>query len=67
MNPPDLDKSTTEERKQYIKETFACKSKCELCGLCKVFKGKSAEVVYADYIEGIRDFNDINKNVLEKK
>lgn len=59
MYPPELDKSTKEEREQFIKEKFACKSNCEICGMCKVFKGKSAETVYADYIDGIRDFSDI--------
>lgn len=61
MTPPDINNSTKEEREQYIKKTFACKNNCEMCGLCQVFKGKSPEIVYLVYIEGKKDFYDIEK------
>ena len=61
MTPPDINSSTKEQREKYIKETFACKNNCELCGLCKVFKGKSPELVYSDYINGNKNFCDIEK------
>lgn len=59
MYPPEIDKSTKKEREQYIKEKFACRSNCEMCGICKVLKGKSAEAAYSDYIEGKREFVDV--------
>ena len=50
MLVPKIENSTKEEREQFIKENYKCKANCDMCGLCKVFKGKSAEVAYADYI-----------------
>lgn len=61
MNPPIIDCSTKEEREEYIKEKYKCKSSCEICGNCKVFKGKSAETVFVDYIEGLKEYNEVLK------
>lgn len=60
MNAPDISDSTREEREKFIKERFKCISDCENCGLCKVLKGKTTEVAYSDYIEGIRSFSDVS-------
>ena len=57
---PDITNSTTEERRQYIKETFPCIADCDMCGLCKVFHGKDAETAYADYINGNRSFTEVS-------
>jgi hypothetical protein len=32
---------------------------CELCGKCHVLKGKDAEFIYSEYIEGKRSYMDI--------
>ncbi len=61
MMPPEIYSSTREERENYIKEKFACKHNCEICGLCQVFKGKEPEAVYRDYIEGIKDYAGITE------
>lgn len=56
MRPPEIEESTQEERRQYIKETFPCIADCDMCGLCTVFRGKDPEVAYADYISGKRSY-----------
>lgn len=59
-NPPEVERSTMEERRAYIKERFPCIADCDLCGLCKVFHGEDAETAYADYIMGTRSFMDVS-------
>lgn len=49
MRPPEIENSTEEERREYIKNTFRCIADCDMCGLCTVFRGKDPEVAYADY------------------
>ena len=51
---PDITDSTTEERK------YPCIADCDMCGLCKVFRGKNAEQAYDDYITGKRSFMDVS-------
>ena len=41
---PEIGNSTSEERRAYIKERYPCISDCDMCGLCKVFRGKDAEM-----------------------
>ncbi len=48
MKAPEIEESTEEERKEYIKNAFKCIADCDMCGLCTVFKGKDPELVYAD-------------------
>jgi len=60
MNPPKIENSTKEEREKYINHKYGCKNNCEICGMCKVLKGKSPEIVFAEYIEGIKDIKDIS-------
>ncbi len=62
ISPPDINTSSVSERRDYIKERFPCISNCEMCGLCKVFKGKDAERAYADYINGLRSFSEVSKD-----
>lgn len=59
MLPPEIGSSTQKERENYIQTTFRCKSDCDNCGMCKIFRGKTPEVVYADYIAGKRTFAEI--------
>ena len=56
MRPPEIESSTEEERRQYIKKTFSCIADCDMCGLCTVFKGKDPEIAYEDYIRGKRSY-----------
>ena len=58
--PPEISESTIEERRAYVKERFPCIADCDMCGLCKVFRGKDAETAYADYIQGKRPFLDVS-------
>lgn len=56
---PDLETSTKEQRAAYIRETFRCRSDCDICGICQVFRGQEPMLVFADYIEGKRTFQEI--------
>lgn len=57
---PDIGKSTVEERRIYIKDRFPCIADCDMCGLCKVFRGKDPEVAYEDYIKGVKSFEEVS-------
>lgn len=59
MRPPEIDQSTREEREAYLKEAFRCKGNCDICGNCAVLRGKSAETVYEEYLEGTKGFIEI--------
>ena len=61
-NAPEIAESTVEERRAYIKERFPCIADCDMCGLCKVFRGKDAETAYADYIQGSRSFFEVSED-----
>ena len=63
MNTPlEIDNSTVEERREYIKSRFPCIADCDMCGMCKVFHGKDPERAYDDYIQGRRSFSDVSKD-----
>ncbi|SNU05869.1 hypothetical protein SAMN06297422_10585 [Lachnospiraceae bacterium] len=57
---PEINESTIEERREYIKNRYPCISDCDMCGLCKVFHGKDPENAYDDYIKGKRSFMDVS-------
>ena len=57
---PDIADSTVEERRAFIKAKFPCISDCDMCGLCKVFRGADAEHAYEDYISGKRSYMDVS-------
>ena len=59
---PEIMNSTTEERRNYIKERFPCIADCDLCGLCTVFHGKDAEAAYDAYIRGEQSFDEVSAN-----
>lgn len=59
MTPPKTEESTREERQAFVTETWKCLHDCESCGKCRMLKGKDAETLYADYIEGKRSYMDI--------
>jgi hypothetical protein len=60
MRPPEINSSTVEERRQYIKKTFPCIADCDMCGICTAFRGKDPEIAYADYIEGRREYMEVS-------
>ena len=56
MQAPNIDNSTKEERLAYDLEAWKCLHDCEACGKCRILKGRDAETLYADYIEGKRGY-----------
>ena len=56
---PDIETSTRKERLEFIREEFKCLGNCPICGKCSFLRGREAEDLYADYIEGYRSFRDI--------
>ncbi len=63
MQPPKIDSSTCEERRAYVQEAWKCLHCCDECGKCHILKGRDAEVLYADYIEGQRSYMDITLEI----
>lgn len=61
MRAPEIEASTEEERERYILEMFQCKGDCDACGFCAMYRGKTPEVVYDDYIKGKRTFMEITQ------
>ena len=64
---PNIEESTIEERREYIKNRYPCISDCDMCGLCKVFHGKDPENAYVDYINGKRSFMDVSEDYKHQK
>ena len=58
-NPPEISESTAEERREYIRKRYPCIADCDMCGMCKVFRGADAEHAYGDYIDGKRSFLEV--------
>ena len=56
MTPPPIEQSTQEARRAYVLDAWKCLHDCESCGKCRILKGKDAETLYADYIEGKRSY-----------
>ena len=63
MTPPSIETSTRDERQAYVCEKWKCMHNCELCGKCHVLKGRSEEILYADYIDGKRSYMDITLEI----
>ena len=59
-NPPEVENSTAEERREYIRNRFPCIADCDMCGLCRVFQGKDTETAYREYIQGAKSFNEVS-------
>ena len=60
MQAPEIELSTEDERRKYIKDRFPCIADCDMCGLCKVSRGKDPEMAYNDYILGRRSFEEVS-------
>ena len=58
--PPEIIDSTSEERRAFIKNKYHCIADCDMCGICKVFRGMDPEEAYRDYINGIRSFREVS-------
>ena len=63
MKAPAIDQSTREDRVAYVLDAWKCLHDCEMCGKCRILKGKDAETLYADYIEGKRTYMDVTLEV----
>ena len=63
MPAPTIENSTREERRAYVVEAWRCSHDCELCGKCRILKGRDAEILYADYIDGIRSYMEITLEI----
>ncbi len=59
MTPPSIDKSTREERLAFVLDQWQCLHNCEICGKCSILRGREAEFLYNDYIEGRRPYMEI--------
>ena len=66
MLAPKIESSTSEERRAYVLDAWRCLHDCEMCGKCRVLKGKDPETMYADYIEGKRTYMDVTLKVRNK-
>lgn len=60
---PDILLSTREERLAFVREAWQCMHNCELCGKCHILKGRDAETLYTDYIEGRTSYLDNTKDI----
>ena len=63
---PKIEDSTQEERQAYVINAWRCLHNCEACGKCHILKGKDAETLYADYIDGKRSYMDITLEIRNK-
>lgn len=59
MLPPQIENYTKDERRAFVLEAWKCLHDCEACGKCRILKGRDAEILYADYIDGQRSYMDI--------
>ena len=59
MKAPDTESSTREERLSFVQDQWKCLHNCELCGKCHVLRGRSETELYADYIEGKREYLEL--------
>ena len=63
MIPLRIEQSTREERRAFVLDAWKCLHDCESCGKCRVLRGKDAEILYADYIEGRRAYMEITMEI----
>lgn len=63
---PGITNSTREERLAFVQEQWQCLNHCPSCGKCRILKGKDVEKLYAEYIEGRREYMEITKEIRER-
>ena len=57
MIAPKIDTSDREERIDFVRERFSCEAPaCGFCGSCNLPGGRPAMEVFADYIDGKKEF-----------
>jgi hypothetical protein len=66
LTEPDIASSTAEERRAFIRTRYPCIADCDMCGLCKVFRGMDAEHAFADYINGERSYMDVSADYRQR-
>ena len=66
MQSPNIEYSSKEERQAYVLEAWKCLHDCEACGKCHILKGRDAEIVYADYINGKRSYMEITLEIRDR-
>lgn len=64
--PPDIHNSTKDERITFVKDQWKCLNHCPSCGKCHILKGRDAEEIYAEYIEGVRSYLEISKTIRQR-
>ena len=62
QKPPELESSTADERRRFVRTKYPCIANCEQCGQCAIFHGHDAETAFADYINGRREFAEVLKD-----
>lgn len=63
LGAPDIYNSTKQERLEYVLDKWRCCHNCELCGKCSILKGRDAEIIYEDYIEGRTPYMEITLKI----
>ena len=63
MVPPSIDKSTPQERQAFVLDQWRCLHNCEICGKCSILRGREAELLYSDYINGQRSYMDVTLEI----
>ena len=63
---PKIEESSQEERRAYVANAWRCMHDCEACGKCRILKGKDAETLYADYINGKRSYMEVTLEIRNK-
>ena len=66
MTAPSIENSDRSEREAYVLEQWKCLGNCEICGKCHILKGRDAETVYADYIEGRKSYIEVTIELRDK-
>ena len=66
MTAPSIDNSDRSEREAFVLEQWKCLGNCEICGKCHILKGRDAETVYADYIEGRKSYIEATIELRDK-
>ncbi len=59
MTAPRIADSTREERLAFVQNEWKCLHNCELCDKCHILKGRNEEKLYADYIDGKREYMEV--------
>ena len=63
MQAPKIENSTKEERRAYVLDAWKCLNDCEACGKCRILRGRDPETLYAEYINGKRNYMDITLEI----